>query len=59
MCPRDRKQAIECHWYRILVGCMFSFFLLIGLILPEITHYLVKITAELAEMLGIVLDELE
>jgi len=24
---------------------------------PEITHYLVKITAELAEILGIALDE--
>jgi len=28
-----------------------------GLMRPEITHYLVKITAELAEILGIALDE--
>jgi len=28
-----------------------------GLMRPEITHYLVKITAELANILGIALDE--
>lgn len=28
-----------------------------GLMQPEITHYLVKVTAELAEILGIALDE--
>ncbi len=28
-----------------------------GLMRPEITHYLVKITVELAEILGIALDE--
>ena len=28
-----------------------------GLMRPEITHYLVKITAELADILGIALDE--
>jgi hypothetical protein len=28
-----------------------------GLMRPEVTHYLVKITAELADILGIALDE--
>jgi hypothetical protein len=30
-----------------------------GLMRPEITHYLVKITAELADILGIALDEVK